>query len=150
MYQRSFKSALFCIHLFKFYICYNYLWICIPKSVKRLTNLINKSLRIVTDSQRITPEVCKREQIFDFPMTFKYFCSIKMYQVISMNQHNYFAEKLASFQINHNHSTRSATSHNLSIPIYRSTKCQKSFPFVGTKFWNELTTSLRESKTIIK
>ena len=118
--------------------------------LKRLTNLINKSLRIVTDSQRITPEVCKREQIFDFPMTFKYFCSIKMYQVISMNQHNYFAEKLASFQINHNHSTRSATSHNLSIPLYRSTKCQKSFPFIGTKFWNELPTSLRESETIIK
>ena len=118
--------------------------------LKRLTNLINKSLKIVVNAERLTPEVCKQEQLFDFQMTFKYFCSIKMYQLISMGQHNYFVDKIASLQINHNHTTRSSTSQNLSIPLYRYTKCQKSLTFVGTKFWNELPISIRNSENIIK
>ena len=118
--------------------------------LKRLTNLINKSLKVVTYTDRLTPEVCKREQLFDFQMTFKYFCSIKMYQAISMGQHNYFVEKIASLQVNHTHSTRSSTHQNLSLPLYRYTKCQKSFPFIGTKFWNELPTSIRNSENLTK
>ena len=118
--------------------------------LKRLNNLINKSLKIVTNTVRVTPEVCKQEQMFDFQMTLKYFCSIKMYQIISMGHHNYFVDKLASIQINHNHTTRSSTSQNLSLPRYRYTKCQKSFPFVGTKFWNEIPTSIRNSDNLTK
>ena len=113
---------------------------------KRLTNLINKSLKIVFNVNRITPETCKQEQMFDFEMTFKYFCAIKMYQIIHMGLHNYFTDKLSSFQINHDHATRQSSSHNLSTPLYRSTKCQKSFMYVGTKFWNELPTSIKNSE----
>ena len=118
--------------------------------LKRLNNLINKSLKIVANTDRVTPEVCKHEQMFDFQMTLKYFCAIKMYQIISMWHHNYFVDKITSLQINHNHTTRSSTSQNLSLPLYRYTKCQKSFPFVGTKFWNEIPTSIRNSENLTK
>ena len=116
--------------------------------LRRLTNLTNKSLKIITNVQRLTPEICKREQIFDFQMTFKYFCSIKMFQVLRLGLHEYFADKLSSIQTTHNHATRASTSQNLTIPRYTSSKCQKSILYIGTKFWNELPTSIRNSENL--
>ena len=88
--------------------------------LRRLTNLTNKSLKIVTNAHRLTPEICKREQMFDFQMTFKYFCSIKMFQVIRLGLHDYFTEKLSSLQFTHNHATRALTSQNFTILLYLS------------------------------
>ena len=118
--------------------------------LKRLNNLINKSIKIVSNVDRLTPEICKREKIFDFQMSFRYFCSIKMYQVTYLGQHNYFINKMASLRINHNYETRSSTSEIYSIPHYNYAKCQNSFPFIGTKFWNELPTTIRNSENLAK
>ena len=116
--------------------------------LQRLTNLTNKAIKIITNVNRITPDVCKREQIFDFQLSYRYFCSIKMFQIIQLNLHEYFAEKLSSQQITHNHTTRASTSQNLTTPHYRYNKCQKSFLYQGTKIWNEIPTTIRNSETL--
>ena len=116
--------------------------------LQRLTNLTNKAIKIITNVNRITPDVCKREQIFDFQLSYRYFCSIKMFQIIQLNLHEYFAEKLSSQQITHNHTTRASTSQNLTTPHYRYNKCQKSFLYQGIKIWNEIPTTIRNSETL--
>ena len=69
-----------------------------------------------------------------------------MYQIIKLNAHLYFSQKIESSQVEILHETRRNSQQNLRIPFMRSNKCQNSFIFVGSKYWNELPISLKNSE----
>ena len=117
-------------------------------SIRRISNLINRSLKIVTNKNRITLDICKHEKLFDFHLSYKYFTCIKMFQIVKLNMHSYFTRKFQSFQIQHSHDTRGSASEHLTIPRMRLVRCQRSFLFTGTKNWNQLPVTVRNSENL--
>ena len=117
-------------------------------SLQKLVHFVNKSLKIVTNSNRITLDVGKSKKMFDFHLAHKYFSCIKLLQVQKLEMHPYFRDKINSFQVEHNYGTRVQSDDQLSTPSLRFLKCQKSFLYVGIKFWNELPLSVRNSENL--
>ena len=121
-------------------ICYGSAY---QNQIQRVKNLIRRALKLVLNCDTLTPEICKTERLFDFDTAYKYFCSINMYRIIQLKNHDFLATKILSYQINHNHETRSVQNQNLNLPFYRLTKCQRSFLYNGTNIWNSLPLNIR-------
>ena len=116
-------------------ICYGSAY---QNQIQRIKNLIRRALKLVLNCDTLTPEICKTERLFDFDMAYKYFCSINMYRIIQLNNHDFLAAKLLSYQTNHNYETRSVENQNLNRPLFRLAKCQRSFLYNGINIWNLL------------
>ena len=110
---------------------------------QRVKNLVRRALKIVMNSDTLTPENCKQAGLFDFDTAYKYFCSINMYRIIQLNYHTFLANKVLSYQTNHLHETRFAYNENLNLPFFTLTKCQRSFLYNGIKIWNSLPLHLK-------
>ena len=106
--------------------------------IQRIKNLIRRALKLVVNSETLTPEIYRNDRLFDFEMAYDYFCSINMYRIIHLNSHEFLAAKLRSYQTNHSHETRSVYNQNLNLPFYRKSKCQRSFLYNGINTWNPL------------
>ena len=111
--------------------------------IQRLKNVINRALKLVFNQTTISPELLRRENMLDFDMVYKYFCTIKMYKILRLNNHESLAMKINSFQTYHTHETRAVVNQELQWPRYHRTKCQYSFIYRGIKFWNSLPIDLR-------
>ena len=111
--------------------------------IQRIKKVINRSLKLVFNSTVLTPELLKREKVLDFDMAYKYFCLIKMYKILRLNNHESLASKIESFQTHHAHDTRAVSHNDLTLPLFRRTKCQNSFVYRGIKFWNSIVPDIR-------
>ena len=116
-----------------------------PTYVRRLSKLVEKSIKTVVGARTFVSDICKRENIFDFQLAHKFFSNIKMYQILHSNQHVYFKNKIQSFQVYHMYGTRNLHSNCLTLPFYHFSKCQRSFLYNGIENWNNLPLSLRNS-----
>ena len=121
-------------------ICYGSAY---QNQIQRVKNLTRRALKLVINSETLTPEICKNERLFDYDMAYEYFCSINMYRIIQLNHHEFLANKLLSYQTNHTYETRSVQNQSLTLPLYRLSKCQRSFLYNGTKIWNLLPLNIR-------
>ena len=110
---------------------------------RRVSGLIDRSVKLVTCASGNTVEICKNNKIMNLSLAYNYFCCIKMYQVIIMKKHAYFNDIISSFQIDHNHFTRRINNEQFTLPFFRYVKCQKSFLYSGMKIWNDLPINLR-------
>ena len=111
--------------------------------IQRIKNLVNRALKLVVNRHTLTPDTCKNERLFDFDMAYRYFCSINMYKIIQLNNHEFLATKLQSYQTNHSHETRSVQNQHLTLPLFRLSKCQRSFLYNGIQIWNLLPLNIR-------
>ena len=111
--------------------------------IQRIKNLIRRALKLVVNRETLTPEICKNERLFDFDMAYEYFCGVNMYRIIQLNNHEFLAAKLLSYQNSHSHETRSVQNQNLNLPLFRKSKCQRSFLYNGIKIWNTLPLNIR-------
>ena len=111
--------------------------------IQRIKNLVNRALKLVVNRHTLTPDTCKNERLFDFDMAYRYFCSINMYRIIQLNNHDFLATKLQSHQTNHSHETRSVQNQHLTLPLFRLSKCQRSFLYNGIQIWNLLPLNIR-------
>ena len=111
--------------------------------IQRIKKVINRSLKLVFNSTVLTPELLKREKVLDFDMAYKYFCQIKMYKILRLNNHESLASKIESFQTHHAYDTRAVSLNELTSPLYRRTKCQNSFVYRGIKFWKIIPPDIR-------
>ena len=111
--------------------------------IQRLKNIIHRALKLVFNPTTISPELLRKENVLDFDMAYKYFCNIKMYKILRLNNHESLATKINSFQTHHTHETRAVANEELQWPRYHRTKCQYSFIYRGIKFWNSLPINLR-------
>ena len=117
-------------------------------ALQKLVNFINKSIKIVTSSHRVTLDVCKSEKIFDFHLAHRYASCLKMFQINKLEMHSYFLNKINAMQTDHSYRTRMQLNEELNTPLFRSLKCQKSFLYVGIKYWNDLPVNIRNSGNI--
>ena len=111
--------------------------------IQRIKILVNRALKLVVNRHTLTPGICKNEGLFDFDMAYRYFCSINMYRIIQLNNHEFLADKILSYQNNHSHETRSVQNQNLNLPLFRKSKCQRSFLYNGINIWNTLPLNIR-------
>ena len=81
--------------------------------------------------------------MMNYDMAVEYFCSMDMYRILMTDAHHYFKNKIASFQTDHEHETRTTSLDHKVLPSYKCSKCQRSFLYVGLKFWNKLPYSTR-------
>ena len=65
-----------------------------PTYVRRLSKLVEKSIKTVVGARTFVSDICKRGKIFDFQLAHKFFSNIKMYQILHSNQHVYFKNKI--------------------------------------------------------
>ena len=121
-------------------ICYGSAY---QNQIQRVKKVINRSLKLVFSTTNLTPELLKRERILDFDLTYRYFCTIKMYKILRLNSHESLALKINAFQTNHTHETRGVTNQNLRFQRANLTKFQYSFLYRGINFWNGTPLDLR-------
>ena len=50
---------------------------------------------------------------------YNYFCCINIYQVLIINNHDYFINKITSSQVEHNHNTRRVNRKQRTLQLYR-------------------------------
>ena len=117
---------------------------------KKLSKLVDKSLKMVLGIHRITPDVCKAKKMFNFSFSHQYFTCIKMHQILVSKTHRYFLDLIQSTQPVNQHRTRFWTSERLILPYMRFSKCQNSFFYIGLKLWNKLPVALRNIKVETK
>ena len=91
----------------------------------------------------LNPAILKEKNVMNFEMTVEYFSCINMYRILETDSHQFFSDKIASFQIEHEYATRSTSLELINLPFYRLTKCKKSFLYSGLCFWNRLPISTR-------
>ena len=115
---------------------------------KRLSNLLLKSIKLIINADILTPELYKRERLFDFNIAHKFFSVTKIFQIVNMDNHSFFLNKIDSVQNIHSYNTRSHNYELLSLPRRNFSKCQNSFMYKGIKFWNELPLSIRNAENI--
>ena len=111
--------------------------------IQRVSNLVNRALRLILNTPTLTSDICKKEHLFDFDMTYKFFCSVNMYRILCLKNHDCLASKVLSYQTNHSHETRSAVNEILNLPLLSRSKCQRSFLYNGIKIWNDIPLRIR-------
>ena len=110
---------------------------------KKLSNLINKALKLILNVSSLNATILKEKGFMDYEMTIEYFCCVNIYRVLMTDSHDFFRNKIVSFQIRHEHATRAANLELIDLPFYRLSKCKRSFVYRGLGFWNKLPISLR-------
>ena len=110
---------------------------------KKLSNLINKALKLILNVSSLNPAILKEKGFMDYEMTIEYFCCVNIYRVLMTDSHDFFRNKIVSFQIRHEHATRAANLELIDLPFYRLSKCKRSFVYRGLGFWNKLPINLR-------
>ena len=121
-------------------VCYGSAYQNQIQGVKRV---INRSLKLVFNTNALSSELLKSQNVLDFEMAYKYFCSIKMYKILCLNNHEALALKIYSFQTDHTHETRAVHNQSLTLPRFRLTKCKNSFIYRGIQFWNSISLDMR-------
>ena len=121
-------------------VCYGSAY---QNQIQRLKNVINRALKLVFNQTALTFDLLRRENVLDFDMAYRYFCTIKMYKILCLNNHESLAAKIHSFQTHHTHETRAVVNQELNLPYYNRTKCKNSFIYRGIKFWNNTPLEIR-------
>ena len=121
-------------------VCYGAAY---QNQIQRVKRVINRSLKLVFNTNVLSSELLKRENVLDFDMAYKYFCTIKMYKILCLNNHESLAIKIFSFQTNHTYETRAVYNQDLTLPRFRITKCKCSFIYQGIQFWNSIPPDMR-------
>ena len=65
-------------------ICYGSAY---QNQIQQVKKVINRSLKLVFNTTVLSSELLKRENVLDFDMAYKYFCLIKMYRILRLNNH---------------------------------------------------------------
>ena len=112
---------------------------------KRLDNLVNRAIKITLNINTLTPAILKERRFMNLEMSIEYFCCINMYKILKTDSHQFFKNKITSFQIEHEHVTRAINLELVHLPIYRLSKCKRSFLYRGLSFWNGLPIDIRNN-----
>ena len=134
-------------------IIYSHLSYCVPVWGKasttvelRMQRMQRSALRVITRHAANTqPQIRK---ILTFNSIYKYFTSVKLFSVLKEGKHEYFRNRVESFQVDHRHSTRFKVNMCLTRPLFRKSKCQTSFIYRSIETWNELPLSIRACDAI--
>ena len=110
---------------------------------QKLKNLINKAIKLVFNFNTIVPALLSENCIMNFETAAEYFSCINIYRIIKLDSHQFFKDKITSFQIEHHYMTRASSLEIVDLPFYRLSKSQRSFLYKGLTFWNKIPIAIR-------
>ena len=110
---------------------------------QKLNNLINKAIKLAFNLNTLTLSLLKDKSVMNYDMSVEYFSCNNMYRILKTESHQFFKDRISSFQTEHEHRTRAASSELIDLPFYRRTKCKRSFLYRGLTFWNKLPLEIR-------
>ena len=108
------------------------------KELDRLRKLTSRCIALVSVSTSQADS-----KILDFDANYRYFCLIKLFKYLKLNENDYFKNRFSSLQITHGIETRSNVNENLNIPQTRSSKLFRSFYFNSIKLWNKVPSNIK-------
>ena len=117
---------------------------------RKLSKLIDKSIKVTLGVERFSINICKSNKIFNFNLALEFFSLVKMHQILHSNLHEYFTNRINNYQIHHSHNTRFSSTGSLNLPHMRFSRSQKAFIFAASKYWNKLPVSLKDVTCINK
>ena len=116
--------------------------------LKKLQLLQNKAVRAICSlywREHVTP-------CFDCPSILKVRDVAKMemakfvHKSVNHSQPKYFQSYFHKVSLEHKRSTRSSSSDNLAIPLFRISRAQRSIKYQGSKVWNSTPTAIQRLK----
>ena len=110
---------------------------------QKLKNLINKAIKLAFNLNDLSFAVLKDKAVMNYDMTVEYFSCNNMYRILKTESHQFFNNRIFSFQTDHVHRTRATDLDLINLPLYRLTKCKRSFLYMGLSFWNKLPLDIR-------
>ena len=78
----------------------------------------------------------------------QYFSLVKLFLEFESPNESYFANRIGSFQTNHNYNTRFIDSERLILPSFIKSKPMKFFLYQSITFWNNLPLVIRQSSSV--
>ena len=84
-------------------------------------------------------------RILTFHSIYDYFTLLKAFNASTLKNHQYFKDKLSSYQPSHMHNTRHRTNSNFNTPLFYHSKTQKCYLYQVIPIWNSLPNSLKNS-----
>ena len=83
------------------------------------------------------------KQILTFHSIYDYFALLKAFNTNTLNFHQYFKDKLSSYQPSHMQNTRHRTNSNFNTPLFNHLKTKKCYLYQVIPIWNSLPKPLK-------
>ena len=91
---------------------------------------------------------CTRHKLLNFHSIYDCTAVTKLYKVLHLQNHLYYYGKLMPLIPQHNRQTRAISFKNFNTPFFRKSKSKKSFIYQAIKTWNNLTITIKDSKSL--
>ena len=111
-----------------------------PTFLNKLQTIQIKTIRAISDSGwrvHVTP-LYYEHKILKVNDIHKIESAKFMRKYVNKKLPDYFLNCFNKVSGNHGYSTRAATNDDLTIPFFRTKRCQNSFEYQGSKLWNSL------------
>ena len=102
-----------------------------------------EAIKLAFNLNSLSPAILKNKCVMNYEMTVEYFSCYNIYRTMKTESHLFFKNRISSLQIEHEYRTRATSLELIDLPLYRRTKCQKSFLYKGLSFWNKLPLDIR-------
>jgi len=110
-------------------------------SSKRICSLQRRAVSLLSYNCAVS-DIFVKHNIMIFPFIVKYFSVLKLYKSLH-NMGGYFAVRVASAQVLHDHQTRCAVSGSLTSTFCRTSFSLRGFLPQAIRYWNELPENIR-------
>ena len=88
------------------------------------------------------------KRVMSFDSIFEYCTAVKLYKILLLHNHEYFARNFANLTVEHNYNTRFNASSKFNTPFFSRTKCQNSFIYQSVRIWNSIPLNIREAPSL--
>ena len=112
-------------------------------TISRLQNRVIKTIFGMSNNTTY-----KEHKLLKLEDLYSYCCLVKLYGEINESSRPYFRDKIADFQVSHDHSTRFSINDGLVPPSFSTTKFKASFLYNSIRLWNNLPLFIRNSISI--
>jgi len=109
--------------------------------------LLRRAHKIVEYPSIVGRHVTKN--LFTFESIFSYFTALKLYKVVKLNHHVYFARLFQGLTPMHDHTTRFSSCDKYNTPYLSKSKSQKNFLFQAINVWNKLSNDVKECNNLV-
>lgn len=115
-------------------------------SLNRIGGLVESAAKLLSTDAAENPFVSA--SILPFNLTYQYFVSLKMYQIINEGGCDYMLNKILSFQVPDRPDTRGRRNNTLYRELFTNARSQRTFLFQAIGIWNSIPLPIRDSLNV--
>jgi len=112
-------------------------------NIARINRLLRRAHKWVLfpyySEEKIAQEFLKFQSVYD------YFAAMKLYKILKLGHHSYFAPILNNLEPQHDHRTRFRSHYRFNVPKLNKSKCQRCFLYQAIRIWNSLSELTKSS-----